>query len=173
MLVGRLKRSTQGFEGSGQTGRGRDHERLARCGVTVSSGDQNGDDQRGQNYGRNRARSLYYDAEIYELYLRPECQGVGLGRRLFDAALCDDPMLYLRLAEIYRAALKILEAVEIAMGIRSDKIQVSRDVLCNFGNMSSATVLFILESLLNQGASAPCVMLAFGPGLVGEAALLL
>ena len=25
------------------------------------------------NYGRNRARSLYYDGEIYELYLRPEC----------------------------------------------------------------------------------------------------
>ncbi|MGO8921723.1 MAG: GNAT family N-acetyltransferase, partial [Xanthobacteraceae bacterium] len=24
------------------------------------------------NYGRNRARSLYYDGEIYELYLRPE-----------------------------------------------------------------------------------------------------
>jgi predicted naringenin-chalcone synthase len=68
---------------------------------------------------------------------------------------------------------KILEAVEIAMGINSDKIQVSRDVLCHFGNMSSATVLFILESLLDQGASAPCVMLGFGPGLVAEAALLL
>src|ERR1700686_403623 len=27
------------------------------------------------NYGRNRARSLYYDGEIYELYLRPEFQG--------------------------------------------------------------------------------------------------
>ena len=26
------------------------------------------------NYGRNRARSLYYDGEIYELYLRPEFQ---------------------------------------------------------------------------------------------------
>src|SRR5204862_7973993 len=29
------------------------------------------------NYGRNRARSLYYDGEIYELYLRPEFQGLG------------------------------------------------------------------------------------------------
>jgi predicted naringenin-chalcone synthase len=68
---------------------------------------------------------------------------------------------------------KILEAVETAMGIDPDKIQVSRDVLRNFGNMSSATVLFILESLLEQGASPPCVMLGFGPGLVAEAALLL
>jgi len=35
------------------------------------------------NYGRNRARSLYYDGEIYELYLRPEFQGLGFGRKLF------------------------------------------------------------------------------------------
>src|SRR5262249_27161609 len=28
------------------------------------------------NYGRNRARSLYYDGEIYEIYLRPEFQGL-------------------------------------------------------------------------------------------------
>ncbi len=39
------------------------------------------------NYGRNRARSLFYDGEIYELYLRPEYQGIGLGVRLFDAVL--------------------------------------------------------------------------------------
>jgi ribosomal protein S18 acetylase RimI-like enzyme len=41
------------------------------------------------NYGRNRARSLYYDGEIYELYLRPEYQGLGFGRRLFTAARRD------------------------------------------------------------------------------------
>ena len=41
------------------------------------------------NYGRNRARSLYYDGEIYELYLRPEFQGLGFGRKLFSAVRRD------------------------------------------------------------------------------------
>ena len=33
--------------------------------------------------GLNRARALPQDGEIYEIYLRPEYQGLGLGRLLF------------------------------------------------------------------------------------------
>jgi predicted naringenin-chalcone synthase len=68
---------------------------------------------------------------------------------------------------------RILDAVEMSIGISPEKTQVSRDVLRQNGNMSSATVLFILESLLGAGASPPCVMLSFGPGLVAEGALFL
>jgi ribosomal protein S18 acetylase RimI-like enzyme len=36
--------------------------------------------------GKNRARELTQQGEIYELYLLPECQGIGLGSQLFSAA---------------------------------------------------------------------------------------
>ena len=36
--------------------------------------------------GRNRSRELRQEGEIYELYIKPECQGIGLGTRLFAAA---------------------------------------------------------------------------------------
>jgi len=36
--------------------------------------------------GRNRAAKLAQQGEIYELYLKPEYQGIGLGTRLFSAA---------------------------------------------------------------------------------------
>ncbi len=36
--------------------------------------------------GKNRARELSQQGEIYELYLRPEYQGIGLGSRLFAEA---------------------------------------------------------------------------------------
>jgi ribosomal protein S18 acetylase RimI-like enzyme len=40
-------------------------------------------------YGRNRVPSLPYGGEIFELYIAPEFQGLGFGRRLFQAARRD------------------------------------------------------------------------------------
>jgi ribosomal protein S18 acetylase RimI-like enzyme len=41
------------------------------------------------SYGRNRMPALRYAGEIFELYLMPEYQGVGLGQRMFQAARAD------------------------------------------------------------------------------------
>ncbi|WP_417769340.1 GNAT family N-acetyltransferase [Stappia sp.] len=37
-------------------------------------------------YGRSRMRELPFEGEIYELYIRPDHQGLGFGAELFDAA---------------------------------------------------------------------------------------
>lgn len=66
---------------------------------------------------------------------------------------------------------RILDAVEDALTLENGALDVSRDVLRGHGNMSSPTVLFILERLRKAGAPLPCVALAFGPGLVVEAML--
>jgi len=68
---------------------------------------------------------------------------------------------------------RILTAVGDALDLNPDVNAVSREVLSEFGNMSSATILFILDRLRRGGAPRPCVALAFGPGLVAEAALFL
>jgi ribosomal protein S18 acetylase RimI-like enzyme len=41
------------------------------------------------SYGRNRATSMDFDGEIFELYLTPEYQGMGFGARLFRAGRHD------------------------------------------------------------------------------------
>jgi alkylresorcinol/alkylpyrone synthase len=70
---------------------------------------------------------------------------------------------------------KIVQAVEEALSLTSCKLEVSRSVLKNYGNMSSATVLFILKNLLSKELpkGTPILMLAFGPGICIEIALLL
>ena len=66
---------------------------------------------------------------------------------------------------------KILDAVEECLGLDRPATADSRAVLAGFGNMSSPTVLFILERLRARRAPLPCVALGFGPGLAIEAAL--
>lgn len=67
---------------------------------------------------------------------------------------------------------KVLSVTRDALGLSADQLQASQEVLREYGNMSSPTILFIIERLRQRGASLPCVALAFGPGLSIEAALI-
>ena len=66
----------------------------------------------------------------------------------------------------------VLDAVEAAFGLEPSALAASREVLRRYGNMSSATVLFVLEALMREGRTGArgCAM-AFGPGLTAETML--
>ncbi len=68
---------------------------------------------------------------------------------------------------------RILSSVGESLGLDSARLLESQGVLAEFGNMSSPTILFILDRLRKAGASRPCVGLAFGPGLAVESVLLM
>ena len=67
---------------------------------------------------------------------------------------------------------RILDAVQQTLGLSDDDLALSRETLRTCGNMSSPTVLFILQQALQRQRQGPRLMLAFGPGLVAEGALL-
>jgi predicted naringenin-chalcone synthase len=66
---------------------------------------------------------------------------------------------------------KIITAVEEGLSLPAGATAGTRAIFAAHGNMSSPTILFILDRLRREGAPRPCVALAFGPGLVVEATL--
>lgn len=99
-------------------------------------------------------------------------------RHLTDELLAHLPV---RLEDIHAFAIhpggrKILETIEQALGLQKADNRFAYDVLQEYGNMSSATVLFVLRDLLASltpaDAGAPVLSFAFGPGLTLEAMLL-
>ncbi|OEH85521.1 chalcone synthase [Desulfuribacillus stibiiarsenatis] len=69
---------------------------------------------------------------------------------------------------------KVIEAYYEALSLPSDKTLPSRTILRNYGNMSSPTVIFVLESIMNSSAKEDDLglMLALGPGFSSELILL-
>lgn len=65
---------------------------------------------------------------------------------------------------------KVLDAWESALGLDRERLRYAREVLRDHGNMSSPTVLFVLERFLaNTAASGePGLLLALGPGFCAE-----
>ncbi len=69
----------------------------------------------------------------------------------------------------------ILDKIESNLGLDGRRLEASRQVLSNYGNMSSATILFVLKQLLDlspPGSREDTLAMAFGPGLTIESALL-
>jgi predicted naringenin-chalcone synthase len=67
---------------------------------------------------------------------------------------------------------RLVTAAEHALDLGPSDTRCSRDVLREHGNMSSPTILFILDRMRRANASRPIVALGFGPGLSVELMLL-
>jgi predicted naringenin-chalcone synthase len=67
---------------------------------------------------------------------------------------------------------RILNAFAEAVSIPRESLSVSREIMQTHGNMSSPTVLFVIDRLRELNRPGPCVAIGFGPGLVAEATLL-
>lgn len=88
---------------------------------------------------------------------------------LMEAILPDDWADTVSLWAIHPGGRSILDAVEDGLGLAQGTLNHSRQVLRQYGNMSSPSVMFVVEALM--GAAAPedrGLAMAFGPGLSVE-----
>ena len=75
---------------------------------------------------------------------------------------------------IHPGGKKILDAIALSMDMQNCKLQYSYDVLKEYGNMSSPTILFVLKKIMDEleqaksDAPATIFAAAFGPGLTME-----
>ena len=86
-----------------------------------------------------------------------------------SAILNGTPLDEIDLWAIHPGGRTVLDAVERALALDPAKLAASRGVLRDFGNMSSATVTFVLREIARNArpGEAGCAM-SFGPGLVAE-----
>ncbi len=82
----------------------------------------------------------------------------------------------INLFAIHPGGRRILEVIEQELGMTRDDNRFAYKVLKEFGNMSSATVLFVLKALMDsltpKDEDEPILSFAFGPGLTLESMLL-
>jgi len=90
---------------------------------------------------------------------QPEVAGAALGGR--SAAGVDG-------WAVHAGGRSILDAVQGAYDLPADALANSRAVLADYGNMSSATLMFVLGRMLDEPPVRDGVALAFGPGLAAE-----
>ena len=67
---------------------------------------------------------------------------------------------------------KVIDAIETALHLDQGELDIEREVLRDYGNMSAPTVLFVLEKLLARVLPDRVLMTAFGPGFTCAGLLL-
>jgi predicted naringenin-chalcone synthase len=103
----------------------------------------------------------------FDMLLSGQVPGV-LGRALHEGKLMA-ARESIDLWAVHPGGRSILDAVEKGLELPADALAASREVLSCFGNMSSATVMFVLQRIMQQARPGQrgCAM-SFGPGLVAE-----
>ncbi len=64
--------------------------------------------------------------------------------------------------------MRVIEAIEGAFGLGQGALDIEREVLADHGNMSSPTVLFILDRARRRGLPKRSVVTALGPGFTAS-----
>jgi alkylresorcinol/alkylpyrone synthase len=67
---------------------------------------------------------------------------------------------------------KVIDAIETALELPQGELNLEREVLSDYGNMSAPTVLFVLERLIERGLPKRVMLTAFGPGFTGAGLML-
>ncbi len=124
---------------------------------------------------------LYYRTERSKLrnVLSMEVPAVGArhGKEVIDRLLSRNGTGYQDIQHwiVHPGGEKVLDAFQTTLNLPEDALEASRNVLYRYGNMSSVTVLFVLEEVLNNHAPRPGevgVLCSFGAGFGAYAGLL-
>ena len=69
---------------------------------------------------------------------------------------------------IHPGGRKIIETIQKELKLTSENVATSFNILKNYGNMSSATILFVLQNMQNEKRKGNVFACGFGPGLTLE-----
>jgi len=99
----------------------------------------------------DRAIPPFVEAELAEA-VDGMCSEMNVSRDEIDRFCC------------HPGGVKVIDAIESALELNQGELNLEREVLHDYGNMSAPTVLFVLERLLKRGLPEKVMMTAFGPG---------
>ncbi len=93
----------------------------------------------------------------------------AIGRALTEDTELRDSLRDVSLWAIHPGGRSVLDAVEDGLALNPSALHASREVLRTCGNMSSATVMFVLQRLMQTvSPGEQGVAMSFGPGLTAE-----